>query len=129
VTEATVSSPIVIDSSGWLEYITADTKADLLIPYFKKQVPLLVPTIIIYEVRKILLLRGTRMVADWFVSEIVRHRVLAIDQEIALQAAVLSADHQLHMADALIYAAARDQNAELITTDSHFKDLPGVTIL
>ena len=129
MTEPTASSQIVIDSSGWLEYITADTKADLVVPYFKKQEPLLVPTIVIYEVRKILLLRATRTVADWFVSEIVRHRVLAIDQQIALQASVLSADHQLHMADALIYATARDQNAELITTDTHFKNLPGVTIL
>jgi PIN domain nuclease of toxin-antitoxin system len=68
-------------------------------------------------------------VADWFVSEIVRHRLLAMDQHRALQAAVLSADHQLPMADALIYAVARDQNAELITTDTHFKDLPRVTIL
>lgn len=127
MTEPTATSQIVIDSSGWLEYITADSKADLFVPYFKNQV--LVPAIVIYEVRKILLLRGSRMVADWFVSEVLRHRVIDIDQQIALQAAVISVEHQLHMADALIYAAARDQNAELLTTDTHFKDLSGVTIL
>ncbi len=33
------------------------------------------------------------------------------------------------MADALIYAAAEKNGAELVTSDSHFKGLPRVTLL
>ncbi len=129
MTETTASSLALVDSSGWLEYITADTKADLFIPYFKNKSTLLVPSLVIYEVRKILMLQGATTVADWFVSEVVRHQVVSIDQEIALRAALVSIDHKLHMADAFIYTIARDYRAQLITTDLHFKDLPGVTIL
>jgi predicted nucleic acid-binding protein len=46
-----------------------------------------------------------------------------------MNAASLSIDHQLAMADALIYAAARYHAAELITSDAHFTNLPGVTVL
>lgn len=129
MTETTASSLALVDSSGWLEYITADTKADLFIPYFKNKSTLLVPSLVIYEVRKILMLQGATTVADWFVSEVVRHQVVSIDQEIALRAALVSIDHKLPMADAFIYTIARDYRAQLITTDLHFKDLPGVTIL
>jgi predicted nucleic acid-binding protein len=129
VTEATASNLVLVDSSGWLEYITADTKAELFIPYFKNHSSLLVPSLVIYEVRKVLMRRGASTVADLFVSEVVRHQLVSIDHEIALRAALLSIDYKLHMADALIYAVASDYKAQVVTTDSHFKDLPGVTIL
>jgi predicted nucleic acid-binding protein len=34
--------------------------------------------------------------------------------------------HGLAMADAIVYATARDQEAQLITGDADLKDLPGV---
>ena len=70
------------------------------------------------------MLRGASTVADLFVSEVVRHKLVSIDHEIALRADLVSIDYQLHMADALVYSVATDYKAELVTTDSHFKDLP-----
>ena len=52
--------------------------------------------------------------------------VINLDSRIALLAADLHREHGLSTADAIIYATARDQGAELITCDAHFKDLPGV---
>jgi predicted nucleic acid-binding protein len=52
-----------------------------------------------------------------------------VDQEIALSAAVISLQHELPMADALIYATAEINGAELVTSDAHFKGLPRVTFL
>jgi len=130
VTEPTASESILVDSSGWLEYITADSKAPQLMRYFDTgSRRLIVPTIVIYEVRKILLLRQSKIVADYFVSEALLHQVIPIDAQISLNAASLSVQHQLHMADALIYATACALQAELITTDTHFNSLPGVTVL
>jgi toxin FitB len=128
VTAPIGSEPIVVDSSGWLEYFTADTKADLFEPYFREPF-LFVPVIVLYEVRKILLLRHTKAAADEFVSVALRHTVVAVDQEIALQAAALSIQHKLAMADALVYTTAGKVGAKLITSDSNFSELPGVTLL
>jgi predicted nucleic acid-binding protein len=89
----------------------------------------LVPTIVLYEVLKILLLRAGRSEADAFLSEALRRKVVDLTDTIALAAASLSIDYKLPMADAIIYATARAHQAELVTSDAHFTGLPGVTIL
>ncbi len=129
MTTPTVSDPVLVDSSGWLEYITSDSKAELFAPYLEGERPVLVPTIVLYEVRKILLQRQPKTVADLFVSEALRRTVVPVDQEIALSAAVISIQHELPMADALIYAMAERNGAELVTSDAHFKGLARVTLL
>jgi predicted nucleic acid-binding protein len=129
VTTPSASDPVLVDSSGWLEYITSDSKADLFSPYLEGQRPVLIPTIVLYEVRKILLQRQPKTVADLFVSEALRRTVVPVDQEIALAAAAVSIQYELPMADALIYATAEKNEAELVTSDAHFKGLPRVTLL
>ena len=123
------SDPVVIDSSGWLEYITGDEKAELFAPYFEGAAPVLVPVIVLYEVHKILLLRKSQVLADVFISEALRRDVIAIDEAIALAAAEISIDYQLAMADALLYATAQSRSAHFVTSDAHFENLPGVTLM
>jgi predicted nucleic acid-binding protein len=52
---------------------------------------------------------------------------------LTLELAVLSSKTSLHtgspMADAIIYATATRIGAQLITSDSHFANLPGVTVV
>jgi toxin FitB len=129
VTTPNVLDPVVVDSSGWLEYITSDSKADLFAPYLEGERPVLVPAIVLYEVRKILLQRQPNTVADLFVSEALRRTVVPVDQEISFSAAVISIQHELPMAEALIYATAERNAAELVTSDAHFKGLARVTLL
>jgi predicted nucleic acid-binding protein len=123
------SKAVLVDSSGWLEYLTSDKKAALFAPYLEPKRRVVVPTIVIFEVRKILLLRWNQAVADKFAGEALSREVADLDGEVALAAAELSIRHQLPMADAIIYATARSRQAELVTTDSHFSGLRGVTIL
>ena len=129
MTAQTASEPVVVDSSGWLEYITADTKAALFAPYFESGRPLLVPVIVLYEVRKILLLRSSKTLADLFVSEALRRIIVPIDEQATLSAAALSVQYQLAMADALLYATARTQDAQFITSEAHFRNLPHVKMI
>jgi predicted nucleic acid-binding protein len=129
VTTPKGSDPIVLDSSGWLEYVTEDEKADLFAPYLEGEFDILVPVIVLYEVRKILLLRQSNTLAEIFTSQALRREVVPIDETIALNAASVSIDHQLAMAHALLYATARSRNAQLVTSDAHFRDLPGVTLI
>ena len=123
------SDPVLVDSSGWLEYITSDSKCDLFAPYLEGERPVLVPAIVLYEVRKILLQRQPKTIADLFVSQALRRTIIPVDQEVALAAAAISIQHQLPMADALIYSTAESHSAELVTSDVHFKGLAGVTLL
>src|SRR5713226_591581 len=111
VTTPNGSEQTLVDSSGWLEYITADTKSQLFAPYLESEYPILVPTIVLYEVRKILLLRHTKLLADTFVSTALRHNVVPLDQEVALAASTISIHHGLPMADALLYATAEKRGA------------------
>jgi predicted nucleic acid-binding protein len=129
VTATTATERILIDSSGWLEHITEDTKADLYLPYFNGDKILLVPTIVLYEVRKILLRKYSQTIADIFVSEALRQVVLPLDEQIALDAPSVSMKHQLAMADAIVYTTALRQQATLIASDDHFQNLPGVVLL
>jgi len=129
VTGTTATNRFVIDSSGWLEHITEDAKADLYSPYFRGDKILLVPTIVIYEVRKILLRKHSQTIADIFVSEALRQVVVPLDEQIALDAASLSLRHQLAMADAIVYTTALRQKATLIASDDHFQNLPEVVLL
>ena len=129
MTTPSASEAVVIDSSGWLEYVTADTKADQFAPYFEGELQILVPAIVLYEVRKILLLRQSQMLADVFVSEALRRQIIAVDEDIVLAAATISIRYSLPMADALLYATAQSRNAQFITSDAHFANLPGVTLI
>ena len=129
MTETTATDRFVIDSSGWLEHITEDAKADLYFPYFGVDKILLVPTIVIYEVRKILLRKHSQTIADIFVSEALRQVVVPLDEQIALDAASVSLRHQLAMADAIVYTTALRQKATLIASDDHFQNLPEVVLL
>lgn len=125
----TASEIVLLDSSGWLEYIAGDEKADAFGDILQRDIQVLVPTIILYEVLKTLLLRAGRSEADVFLSEALRRKVVDLTDTIALAAASLSIDYKLPMADAIIYATARAHQAELVTSDAHFTGLPGVTIL
>lgn len=129
MTTPSASEPVLVDSSGWLEYITSDAKADLFAPYLEGARSVLVPAIVLYEVRNLLLQRQPKTVGDLFVSEALRRTVVPVGEEIALAAAVFSLQYALPMADALIYATAERHGAELVTSDAHFKGLPNVTLL
>ena len=125
----TASDAVVVDSSGWLEYITGDQKADLFAPYFENDVRILVPVVVLYEVRKVLLRSYSETEANIFQSNALRREVIDIDEHIAMSAATLSLTHRLAMADAFIYATSLRYEARLITSDAHFDNVPGVTVL
>jgi predicted nucleic acid-binding protein len=129
VTAPTVSETVVLDSSVWLEYLTEDTKADLVAPYLEGETTVLVPVLVVYEVRKVLLTRRSKTLGDIFISEVFKHVIVPLEEMLAMKAADLSVLHKLAMADSIIYATALSHDAPLITTDAHFAGLLGVSIV
>src|SRR5438094_8980874 len=111
--------PILIDSSGWLEYLTSGPKADLYAAHFTSGRTLFVPTIVIYEVTKILLRKHSKTAADAFLSQALRHATVPFDVQLALTAASYSLQYQLPMADAIVYAIAVSRGALLLVSVQH----------
>jgi predicted nucleic acid-binding protein len=52
--------------------------------------------------------------------------MVQLTESIVLLAADVSLRYGLAMADAIVYATAKDQEAEVVTGDADLKDLPGV---
>lgn len=129
MTTPSASEPVLIDSWGWLEYMTEDKKADKFASYIEGPAAVYVPAIVMYEVYRKLLMSYEKMLAERFLSHAFRRVSIPLDEQLALAAAAASIDHKLAMADAIIYAAAQMYGARLITSDRHFRSLPGVTFI
>lgn len=67
--------------------------------------------------------------ADQVIAYTQKCIVVPLDTNIALLAAELHREYRLATADAILYATARHQQAELLICDAHFKNLPGVLFL
>ena len=63
------------------------------------------------------------------VAQMLRTNIVALSETLALEAADVSLERSLAMADAIVYATARAHGAELVTTDSDLQGLPGVFFL
>ena len=132
MTAMTASKLVVVDTSGWLEYLTEDAKADQFAPYLKPAETLLLPAIVVYEVYKTLLAKKGSALAEFFAAHTsgFGDRLIPLDVSLSFLAARLSIEKGLHMADAIIYATAQAHGAQLITSDTHFDvNLPGVTLV
>jgi predicted nucleic acid-binding protein len=131
VTTPIDSEWVVVDSSGWVEYLGNGPKANHFAPYLEVPENLILPAIVVYEVYKKLSREGHKELADIFLSQAFdcHDRLIELDLELAILAARTSLENHLPMADAIIYATARRHLANLITSDAHFASLPGVTII
>jgi predicted nucleic acid-binding protein len=119
----------VVDSSGWLEYFGKGVNGARFAALIQKSVDLIVPTISIYEVFK--RVAGQRGEEDALkaIGLMTTGKVVELNQEIAILAAVISMEHKLPMADSMMLATARTYHATLWTQDEHFKGLEGVNYI
>ncbi len=127
-----MSTPIVIDSWGWLEYLTDGPLASRYAAFIENATPQthVTPAIVLYEVYRRLCLLGRDEMADAFISEITRRtRVVDVVPGIAVLAARLSLATHLSQGDALILATAQREGAEIVTSDPHFKEMSGVKFI
>jgi toxin FitB len=113
----------VVDSSGWLEYFVDGPNAGFFALSIENIVELVVPSISIYEVFKCILQQRSEHEALQAVAVMVRGRVVDLDIPLVLNAAKISVDLHLPMADSIMLAVARGYDAVLWTQDIDFKNL------
>ena len=116
---------VLLDSSGWIELLGGTKRADLFEPVLKAE-RLIVPSIVRYEVGRYVLVHSGEAGSEMALRAMAKFEQVAVDAAVADEASLLAAKHKMAMADAMIYAVARAQLAELWTQDSHFENLAGV---
>ena len=116
----------VVDSSGWIEYLTDSKRADLFAAPIEQRDQLLVPTIALFEVHKILSRSLPEGVVDRCLNVMRLGRVLDLTDRRAVAASKIARQHRLALADAAMYSMAREFDATLWTQDVDYQGLEGV---
>ena len=120
---------ILVDSSGWIEYLAERPKADLFAPYIEGSEPLLSSAIQVYEIYKVVRRDLNEERAIEAVSALRTTMIEPLAEGLALEAADVALEYGLAMADAIIFATASRHEAEIVTGDADFDGLPRVTLI
>ena len=116
----------LVDSSGWIEFFQAGRNGPVFKPVIEDRHHLLVPTIALFEVHKVLSRKLTESLVNQCLDVMRLGRVLDLTDARAVTAAKASRRHNLAMADAAMYALAREFDATFWTQDVDYNGLPGV---
>lgn len=116
----------VVDSSAWLEYFGDGPNAPVFAKAIETPDKLVVPALTLFEVfKRTCQLKGETTALE-VITVMMQGRVVELSANLALDAARLSLDSGLALADSIILATARSENAVLWTQDAHFKGLENV---
>lgn len=124
-----MAAATVVDTSAWIEWLTTSAPGTKLGKLFPDKARCIVPTIVQLELSKWLLREAGEEPADQVIAYTLQCVVVPLDTRLALLAAELHRQHKLTTADAIVYATARQMDAELLTCDAHFEGLQGVQLL
>lgn len=119
----------VVDTSAWIEWLSGSKTGGAVAAALPEDADWLVPTIVQLELAKWIRREIAEQKADEVIAFSRTCRVMPLDTMIALAAAEFSTQHKLPIADAIIYATARAHDADVLTCDAHFKDLPNVILI
>lgn len=118
----------VVDTSAWIEWLMGSTLGKKLSKQFPDKPQCIVPTIVQLELSKWVVREVGEEQADQVIAYTQKCVVVPMDTTIALLAAELHREYKLATADAIVYATARHQGADLLTCDAHFEGLPDVAL-
>ncbi len=116
----------LVDTSAWIEWLIGSPVGSALAQQLPERTQWLVPTIVQLELAKWLTREIGEDKADQVIAFTQTCIVVDLDTSIALSAADLCARRKLATADAIVYATALAQGADLLTCDRHFEKLPSV---
>ena len=116
----------VVDSSGWLEFFADGPNADFFDSAIQDTKKLIVPTLSIFEVFKRILQQRKEGEALQATALMQQGTVVELTSSLALEAAKLSLEEKLPLADSVMLATSRAYGATLWTQDSDFEGMSGV---
>jgi predicted nucleic acid-binding protein len=116
----------VVDSSAWIEFFNGGPNAKFFEPPILATDELVVPTMVLLEVYKHIRRHQGRDEALRAVAGMKQGRVQDLDERLALFAGEIGVDLGLPLADRVILATARLNDAVLWTQDSDFEGMEDV---
>ena len=120
------SDLVLVDSCGWLEYVTGGANADFFEKALLDTRNLIVPALCLYEVGKRMLITQGEAAALEVLEMMQKSQVVHLKPGDYFEAAKASVTHKLAMADALIWQTALSFGATLFTQDAGLKNMSGV---
>jgi len=116
----------VVDSSAWLEYFADGPNAADFTAAIESTAELVVPSLTLFEVFKRTCQIADEATALAVLATMLQGRIVELTAPLAVQAARVSLETGLAMADSIILATAREHEATLWTQDAYFRGLPNV---
>ena len=116
----------VLDTCVWIEIVLASPLGKRFNALLADKQSMLVPSLVQFELRRWALREYEASRADFIVLALREAVIVQTGERVAFLAADLARKHKLHALDALMYATALEHDAQLVTCDPHFKDLPQV---
>ena len=116
----------VVDSSAWLAYLADEAGAEHFSAAIEDTDHLVVPVVCILEVFKIVARQRGDGDALQAVALMQQAKVIDLDANLALIAAKAAIDHNLPLADSMVYATAMLVEGVVWTQDDDLEDLPDV---
>ena len=113
----------LVDSCGWLEYFSDAPNANFFAAPIEDIENLLVPSLCMFEVFKSILRQRGEDEALQGAALMKQGLVVNLDISTALSAARLGIEYKLPLADSVIMATARINDATIWTQDSDFKGI------
>jgi predicted nucleic acid-binding protein len=111
----------VVDSSAWLEYFGDGPNASDFAAAIEDPGELVVPTLVLFEVFKRTHQLKCEATALEALAIMLQGRMVELSATLAIDAVKLSLETGLAMADSIILATARAEDAVLWTQDAHFE--------
>lgn len=119
----------LVDSSAWIEVLLGTPTGRAVMRHLPDRESWIVPTLVQYEIHKWLARTVSSESARDFISYSSKCAVVELSSIIAVRASEVASLHRLSTADAIIYATALEQGADLLSCDAHFEDLPQIVYL
>jgi len=116
----------IVDSSGWLEFFSGGPNSKHFSFPLLDSSSLIVPVITIYEVFKVVLREAGENEALQSIAAMQKGKIIDLTIALAMSASKLSIQHNLPMADSIIFATANAYQCTIWTQDSHFENIPKV---
>lgn len=119
----------VFDSSIWFDYFQAKPWCKAIRPTMASNDPILLSAVNLVEILSLYRLRAPPQADEIKDVLLNRCRLVEVTKEVALLASELKARHALALADAVVLATARLNDAVVWTYDSDFEGLKGARVL
>lgn len=119
----------VVDTSAWIEWFRGSSTGEKVGALLPLRDAWLVPTIVQLELAKWLWREVGEEPADQVIALTTKCRIAELDTRLAIAAAGIGARYRLATADAIVYATAEAHDADILTCDARFENLPNVILV